>query len=165
MTTPIHLGGMTTDPELKALTARFGTPAEGTTLLHADIEAAIGVTRAEQPHRYRTVVDRWIRQLLRVSNIHLAAQRNLGYRVLSPEERVERNIQDSAGGLRALRRATERLQSIPRERLGDGARHRADAAQSLYAKLYTTYTQEKPRIPPPGYQREPLHGQPVKASP
>lgn len=143
-----YFGGVATDIEVKDLMDHFGTPQPGMVLSHEDIEACIGVDRLKP--RYRTVLERYRQRMMELHGTQLAALRGIGYRVLNANERVERNIHDAGLGLRKVRIAAERLQSVPRVGLDAETAKRADTAQVMLAKLYQTYSDAQPSIQAPG---------------
>lgn len=144
----LHFGGVSTDIEVKALMDHFGTPAVGTILAYEDIEVVTGVERAKT--RFRTVMERYRSRMEALHGIHLATLANIGYKVLSPAERVERNLNTAGQGFRRLAVAEDRLKSINRKELNTEDAKRADTAQLLLAKVGQVYSDNKPLIQAPG---------------
>jgi hypothetical protein len=82
----LYFGGIPTEPEVKRLQERFGTPAPGL-IPYADIEEALGHKRGVA--RFRTIVITWRARLLRESNVATRAEPSEGIRVLTEPERVD----------------------------------------------------------------------------
>lgn len=105
MSTSIFAAGVPTEPDVKALFDRFGTPAEGTLISYADVEALIRCP--VNSARFKTVTHRWRREMEDDHHIYLAAERGLGFRALNPTERTRTAKGKFRSGMRLTVRAGE----------------------------------------------------------
>lgn len=133
------VNGNPTDPQARPLfehiRAMIAAKQEGVVLSHAQIESLIGVRRAAQPARYRTIVGVVRKRVLRELGYQLKALMNVGYEIPSGAEQVRQGV-----GL--LRRASRRLRSsavvigaVQDERLTETERKNRDFAASRAAYL------------------------------
>jgi len=106
----VFFGGVPTEPDVRKLVDRFGTPEPGI-IAHEDVEAVLGHGRLTS--RYRTVVWVWRRRLFRQSNIDMIAEPGVGFRVLTSGERVDVCVRDLGQTVTKLRRGGRRHASIP----------------------------------------------------
>lgn len=148
----LYFGGMSTDPELRLLDEKFSAIKEGDLLTHEDIEGVTGISR--KAARYTTIICRYKKRLLKAKNLHLISEFKVGYHVLTAAERVERNIEDASRGFKIVRRSSERLRNVPREKLDAQTAAKAECAQTIFAKLSNDFSTKKSEIAMPGFSRE-----------
>ena len=82
----LFFGGMNVENELKLMDKAFSEAKPGDVIPHEDIEKTINLSRKES--RYRTVISRWRRDMLKTKNLDIESRRGEGYAVLTPTERV-----------------------------------------------------------------------------
>jgi hypothetical protein len=95
--------GIPTDPDVRLLLARYGVPAEGWLIAHRELEEVLGVDR--RSHRYGTVIAAWRKRLQDEHNVVLIAVPGVGYKVGTPDDRVEHGSRRIRTGQRITRRA------------------------------------------------------------
>lgn len=106
MATNVFFGGVPTGAEVNKLIEAFGVPAEGETITHEEIEAALGL--AKDTNRYRTVTTAWRKKMLVDNNLDTCAVPGEGFRFMPPAERV-------SAGLKGIKQASKKqLKSIKR---------------------------------------------------
>lgn len=142
-------GGVPTDPDVKKLEAQFGMPTPGTLISHHDIAACIGVPWRSS--RYRTVVDRWRRKLMRESNVDTGAEPGVGIKVLTPPERLVASEKDFKGAVVDIGRAGTRITAIPAEGLTEPERERKTRSEQIIwrTRLHAAAEVKALRPPPP----------------
>ena len=99
-------GGLPTAMDVRRLNEIFNNLTEGEEITHEQIEQAIGQDR--KSHRYRTVTIAWRRHLLTEKNIEVGAVPGLGFRVLTPSERMSGGIKGFQSGARKQMRSIKR---------------------------------------------------------
>ncbi len=111
--------GLTTDPEIKELLATFQpeTLKPETIIAYGDLEPIVRASR--KTARFRTVVSRWRRLLLREHNIDTQAVASVGIEILEENRRVSLGIIDTRSGFRKVRRAMNRIGRADTARLDD----------------------------------------------
>jgi hypothetical protein len=119
-------------PEVSILSATF-KPEDGVVVEHSEIERALELKRATV--RYQTVIQGWKKQLKTRDRVYLQSVRGIGYKFLSAGEAVEAYVSEAGKGIKQIARSAMDIASVPRERLDSHQCGRADAAQSLLAKV------------------------------
>lgn len=120
----LYWGGMPTDPEIKELMKL--KLEEGDLIPHDIVEEIVGKDHLSR--RYQTVTKRWRRKLLREQNVDLDAVPDVGFRVLTPDERVQRGIRDSEVSVRGYGRAVNRVLRADPKRLSQAERRQQEFA-------------------------------------
>ena len=121
--TKLYFGGMSTDPEMKMLRERFGVPDPGL-IPYSEIEEVI--SEKTQSNRFRTVTDRWRRELEREHNVITEAEASEGIRVLTAAERVDFSARHLRSITRHAVRTHNRTLTTPTEDLDDLQRRKLD---------------------------------------
>lgn len=119
-------GGVTTDPEMVKLDAHFDNLEEGQLIEYEEIAKVISCPY--RSNRFRTVIYRWIRKVLRDRNVKLVNKRTRGYVVAAPEEWLDHDIQKHASLSTQQRRNAHDLTLLPRNRLSRQDQSRYDHA-------------------------------------
>lgn len=104
------LGGVPTGIDVRRLDEVFADLAEGAEVTHEQVEAALGIGRAQT--RYRTVTVAWRRSLLNDRNIELAAVPGIGFRVLAASERLNASVKGFRQGVRKQMRSVRRSDMV-----------------------------------------------------
>jgi len=126
----IYFGGVPTDGELKLLLEAFDDLKEEAVITHDQITEVIGVEW--KTDRYRTVTDRWKKTIFREQNIDIAAIPSVGFRVLTPDERVKYGIKDAGSAHRKLTRARTRTGRADTKRLSEQMLLKQEHAMRLF---------------------------------
>lgn len=139
----LFFGGVPTAIEVNKLLATFSTAEVGRIITHEEIEALVGVERAMNESRYRTITTRFMNKLFAQYNIRLHALRGVGYRVLSPNERVDLSIDSAVSAVRHLGRALRDVVSAPRIGMNETEKQRADHVQATIGRLHEDGTRAR----------------------
>lgn len=99
----LFLGGIPTDIDVRKLIDAFGKPEIGAEVTHEQIEEVLGIGR--DTNRYRGVTLAWRKKLERDHNIRMGSAAGVGYRSLSPSERISAAIVGTQQGARKQLRA------------------------------------------------------------
>lgn len=84
----LYFGGVPVEPDVKKLLKVYPTLNVGDVIRHSEIEEHLGVKYRSS--RYRTVTDAWRKRMFCDQNILLGAVSGVGFKVLSPDERLDR---------------------------------------------------------------------------
>ncbi len=139
----MYFGGIPTDIEVNKLLERYVKANVGDIINHEDIEALVRVERKKNYHRYRTIVSRFAAKLFSQYNVRLLALRGVGYRVLSPNERVDLSIDNAGAAVRHLGRALRDVVSAPRAAMNETEKQRADHVQATIGRLHEDGTKAR----------------------
>ena len=129
----LFLGGMPTDADVRLICAALPNLKEGDDVTHEQIEQAINIGRNES--RYRTVVNAWRKSLLKNDNLEVVAVPSVGYRCLTPPERVKHNLNGFQVGSRKQGRHVRRSSLIPTQTLTKADQAKLDHLQKIGASL------------------------------
>lgn len=140
-------GGLPTELDVKRLVEKYGVPAEGVLIPHADIAACIG--HPWKSVRYRTVIDAWRRKLRKEFNVDTTVEPSLGLYVLTPPERIVIGKRDSRAGLRKFRRGGARVAVTPDDGLTAEQRQEREHAAAVVWRLYSSAARELKALEPP----------------
>ena len=143
----LFFGGMNVENELKLMDKAFSEAKPGDVIPHEDIEKTINLSRKES--RYRTVISRWRRDMLKTKNLDIESRRGEGYAVLTPTERVSSGSRHIGLHNRAMKRTFYRVSTIPREQLDSVNAKRADHLQMFMARVIDEMATETRKITPP----------------
>jgi hypothetical protein len=125
----LFLGGVPTEPDVKALMVAFPEIDPGAVVTYEQIESIINVKRGSS--RFVTVTNAWRSRLLKDKNIEVRPLRGIGLRRLTEAERVSENIGGVAKGARIIRRSGNRLMRVEPARLDEIERRKRDHAIRL----------------------------------
>ena len=136
----LYFGGIPTEPDVRKLFERFGTPQPGL-LAHETIESVI--REKHTAGRYRTIVGSWRRKLLREYNVATKAEPGEGIRVLTEPERVDEGRALLGKSARQIVRAhrwsvmidATKLDDISRRKLDHTVRASATAAAAVTGSI------------------------------
>jgi hypothetical protein len=106
----LYFAGVPVAPDVKLLLGHFQELEPGTQIKHEDVEPVLGLKRKE--HRYRTVVQRWMRELWDDYNIRMVGMIG-GFRVLTPEERLDQSEHQRVKGTRRLLQSVREVTTTP----------------------------------------------------
>ena len=143
----LFFGGMNVENELKLMDKAFSEAKPGDVIPHEDIEKTINLSRKES--RYRTVISRWRRDMLKTKNLDIESRRGEGYAVLTPTERVSSGSRHIGLHNRAMKRTFYRVSTIPREQLDSTEAKTADHLQVFMAKMIDDMSSASRQISPP----------------
>ncbi len=115
-------GGMPTKPDVDKL--MHLDLSEGDTVTHEQIEDIIG--HPHDSNRYRAIVGRWRRVILAQQNLLLLSLPNVGYKVLTPSERVASGVDGFVKAGKRIRKNTILLGMIPDQNLSTVERTKRD---------------------------------------
>jgi len=124
--------GIPTGVDVERLQEFFQT-AEDSIITHEEIETALGISR--NTCRYRTIVAKWKKQLLDVSNVLLVAQVGVGYKVANPNDRITTATTQHEQGIRRFVRAAEIASKTDVTRLTEEAKRQADHLCRIKSRL------------------------------
>jgi len=140
----LYFGGVPTDIELARLRERYQVPEEGQVIPYAEIAELIGTPR--ESTRFKTVTDRWRSVLWREYNVLVGVERGVGFKVLSPDERVDHGSSKYRGGLRAVKRGSAVVTSSDRARMSEESQRRADHVAQVTAAVIGAARVESKRV-------------------
>ncbi len=103
-------GGIPTSIDVRKLREAFPSLREGDEITHEQVEAVIGSER--HASRYRTVTSAWRRELLRNDGIEIGAVIGIGFRCLTPPERIDSSVAGVKAGARKQIRAVRRAEFV-----------------------------------------------------
>ncbi|MBX3703979.1 MAG: hypothetical protein KF822_09415 [Steroidobacteraceae bacterium] len=141
-------GGIPADIDVRKLEERFGDPQEGQEFGHDEVEAVLGLERGS--NRYRTVTDAWRRRLLNQRNIEVGAVPGVGFRCLTPAERVDGSLKGFRTGTRQQLRSVRRAAVVRTE--DEGLRHKQDLLRRYGAAISAEASNMMQEIEPPKAQ-------------
>lgn len=143
----IFAGGVPTEPDVRALIERYGVPAEGTMIPYVEIEKLIRCGR--RSFRFKTVTDRWRKQLKRDHNVATGCDcRGEGIKVLCPDERVSAGKAKTRTAVRAIRRSVDLVETTDKARLSPEMRAEADHLVQCSGALLLAARMEAKRYQP-----------------
>ncbi len=116
-------GGIPTKPDVEKLMDHFSVQ-EGDVIEHENIIAVIGVEPSS--NRYRNVVNAWRKALLTQKNLLLVAIPSVGYKVLTPTERVAHGVDGFVKSGRRIRKNAFLLGLVPDQELSGVDRAKKD---------------------------------------
>lgn len=93
-----YLGGVPTDADVQKISDALMPLGVGDQIDHAEIESIIGLDR--NASRYRTITAAWRKLLRKDHNIELLALAGVGFRVMSPDERIDAGVSGVKAGAR-----------------------------------------------------------------
>ena len=146
--------GVPTEPDVAALCKAYPVDSltEGRIIEHDGIESVINkfgdATRASC--RYKTVVEKWRRDMERIHNIRIGAEKGKGYRVLAPGERLMEAEDHTKKSIRQAKRAHYRSSAIDTRRLDEHEQRRQQHIQTTsativaHARLLADSTKHRP---------------------
>lgn len=108
--TSLFLGGIPTGPDVKLLAEAFDPIEPGDEFTHDAMEKVLSIKRDSA--RYRSVTDAWRRDKLRDENVEIVALPRVGFRALTPNERVDENIKGFRYGTRKQARSVNRIARV-----------------------------------------------------
>lgn len=137
-TTMLHLGGIPTEPDVRALMEDMTKDAytEGTIIKKQDVEGIISVQA--NTFRFQTVVAAWRKRLMAEWNIILVAVPGVGWKVASPSERISLSVSKVKSGLRHVRRGGTIATTTDRARLKPEEQRSADHIANVCAAIELT---------------------------
>lgn len=131
-TNNVFRGGVPTEPDIYRLNERFGKPKEGDEIPWEAIEAVIDEPR--DTSRFRTVVSRWRKIMLRDHNIVLKAiGQGRGLVVADPSQRIMDSSGKFKSGMRRIKQSAMLAGTTDRSRLNDEQKRLADHIQKSAA--------------------------------
>lgn len=139
----MYFGGVPTAIEVDKLLKTYSTVEVGRIITHEEIEALVGVERARNLSRYHTITTRFAAKIFRQYNVRLLSLRGVGYRVLSPNERVDLSIDSAGSAVRHLGRALRDVVSAPRIEMNETEKQRADHVQATIGRLHEDGTKAR----------------------
>ena len=145
----MFFGGMPTGPDVRKLMKAFAALSEGDEITHESVESVLEIVRRDS--RYKTVTTAWRRQLLKDRNIELAAIANIGFRALTPSERVSGAVAGIRYGVRKVARSVNKVTSV--ETTDPLLIHKRDHMRKLGNALIQSATAGMREIEPPKAQR------------
>lgn len=131
----IFFAGLPTGPDVQKLIDTLGMPSEGNHIPYADVEAVLGLTRKNDPHRWASVTGAWRKRVEREANIILKAVSNQGYDALTPSGRVDHSGRTYKGGLKKIVRASNVAAGTDRTSLSPEEVRTCDHIQNTGAQL------------------------------
>lgn len=120
----LFLGGVPTEPQVRALNKAFGDRGPGDVISYEEIRQAINVD--PKSSRFRTVVAAWRKRLRKERNIVtvcIAGAQEV--RMLRDDERASDAFRDARRSIKGLGKATAKAADIPVERLAEPQRNTA----------------------------------------
>lgn len=107
----MFFGGVPTGVDVSKLRAAFDGRAEGTEILHEEVEEVLDLRRAQ--NRYRTVTDAWRRQREMDDNVRIQAlDDGRGFRIATAQQRIEESVARAKEGTRKVVRAARRSAAV-----------------------------------------------------
>lgn len=143
----MFFAGMPTEPDVKKLREHFSELPEGLEIPHEEIETCIAAKRDQS--RYRTIVTAWRKSLLNQNNVELGSVAGVGYKVLTPGERLRHNYDGFQQGTRKQARSIRRVSIIPDDRLSLPERGKRDHIQRMGAMIVSQSAELAKTIDPP----------------
>lgn len=148
--TNLHIGGLTTDPQIRRLSERYADIASrrGTVIPHEEIEALIEAERGS--NRYKTITNRWRRRVERETGIVIAGTGEavgVGFRVLTDDEQVGFGVSQRVSAGRRIRRWHSVVSNVNTDRLSPAMRTVRDFEVSAAARLHLAMTQVRKELP------------------
>ncbi len=124
MSDGLFLGGVPVAPDVAKLLERFGTPAPGTIIEHAQVTEALGLKHGSS--RYHTVTDRWMRLLWEERNVRVVGRAGIGFECLTPSGRLDQGVRQMRKAARRAEQAVKEAATTPESELAPPERHRRD---------------------------------------
>ena len=142
-------GGIPTKPDVdRLLTLEV---SEGDIIRHETISQKIGVEYGT--NRYRGVVGAWRKTLLQQKNLLLVSLPNVGYKALTPTERVSHGVRDFVKTSKKIRNNAYLLNLVPEENLTQADQKKRDhivrVSVSMLDTMNDTMKTIEPRKPDP----------------
>lgn len=106
-------GGLPTALDLRRLAEAFPQIEEGDEITHEEVAEVLEVDQTG--NRYRTVTNAWRKQLLNEHNVELGALPGIGFRSLTPSERVSGGVKGVQSGTRKQLRSVRRVALVRTE--------------------------------------------------
>lgn len=141
-----HFGGIPTVVEVALLEEKFNL-VEGMEITHQDIEDAIQINW--NTTRYRAVTAAWRKKILRDKNLLIDSLHGIGFRVLTPSERVSGSVKKVTYGVKAVKKGGGLAMIIPADRLTETERHKASHMVKLSAQIVADANMAMRTIEPP----------------
>jgi hypothetical protein len=143
--------GIPTEPDVRKLMTAFGVPNEGELLSHESISRVIECDH--KSHRYRSVTIAWRKKLQYDHNVVLIAERAYGFRVATPDDRVEHGHSKLRSGQRITRRAYRVIGTTDLARASEPNRRQAERdlaiAKAIIAAAQTEAKRFRAVLPGP----------------
>ena len=137
-------GGIPTKPDVdRLLTLQV---AEGDIISHETISQKVGVEHGT--NRYRSVVDSWRKTLLEQKNLLLVSLPNIGYKVLTPTERVNHGVRDFVRIGKKIRKNAYLLNLVPEENLTQADQSKRDHIVRVSVSMLDTMNDTMKTIEP-----------------
>jgi hypothetical protein len=144
-------GGIPTEPDVRKLMDAFGVPNEGALFSHESISRIIECD--PKSHRYRSVTTAWRKKLEHEHNVVLIAVPGIGYKVGTPDDRVEHGHGKLRSGQRITRRAYRVIGTTDLSRATPANRKQAERDLSVAKAIMTAARIEsrkfRPELPAP----------------
>lgn len=105
----LFLSGIPTEPDVKLLTETFPKIEVGDEINYESVEAVLRLDRKSS--RFRTVTQAWRKKVLN-DGIELAVVAGVGFRALSPKERIEHSVKGVQSGVRKQIRSINRSDRV-----------------------------------------------------
>ena len=132
--TSIFGAGVPTAPDVQKIIDETGVPNEGQIVKYSDIERVIGIKR--RTSRFGTVAAAWKRRLKSENDIVMCAVENIGYKALTPSERITYSGGKIRSGVKSIKVGSVVASTTDRKRLSDDEKSR----QEKYAKAHAILT-------------------------
>ena len=143
---PIFGNGVPTEPDVVALTQRFGVPVEGQPIAYQEVADAIRVP--VRSCRFRTVTQAWRKSLRAAHGIILAA-RNSEFVVRDPSSRVMLGKSKTHSGVRCFAEAIDIVVGTDRGRLTEKEKADSDKVQRVASLAQSAALAEARKRPAP----------------
>jgi hypothetical protein len=145
----LFFGRLSTDPELRRLLEAFGVPKQDTLVSYAAIAEAIGGDLTFIMPRFRTIMHRWRRTLLREHNLDSLVKRGEGIAFLTESDRLQAAEGDFRRGAKIIRKASVRGGLVDRSKLDEPGALRAEKFQEAAAAVFRSATDVYKALPAP----------------
>lgn len=136
--------GLPYEPEVRKLETRYEQLDEGIVIPHAEMEQLLGLPRSAK--RYFGIINSWRAKLLRTRNIDTEFERGNGLKILPPEDRLAVSERDFHFSARALGRSLRRTTMVPRDRLNEVGKRRADHIEKRVAFAYQSVSEARKQL-------------------
>jgi hypothetical protein len=143
---PMFFGGVPTELEVKKLKQTYNELSPGQLITYEEVSELIGVEYGS--HRFRTVTNRWRKEVESETNIIIGCDAGVGFKVLVEPEKVDLSAQKTRTAGRAARRAYVVAARTDVAGLDQEDRRRLDHCVMMSSKILgAAQLTSKPKLP------------------